>query len=102
MNPAAVRLAPVLLLLVLPILSCHKTQSVSLWERHCVACHDGRTVLNGKVVPDKEQIKEKYKNLEDFSNACVNSPVCMNIVKHEERLLLEVGTEIGLKPAAKK
>lgn len=73
-----------------------------MWERHCEACHDGKTVLNGKVVAGREQIKEKYRTLEEFANACVNSPVCMNIVKHEEKLLLKVGTEIGIKPAAKK
>ncbi len=93
---------PVLFLVILPVLSCNKTQGVGLWERHCEACHDGKTVLNGKVVANKEQIKEKYKNLEEFSNACANSPVCMNIVKHEEKLLVKVGTEIGIKPAEKK
>ncbi len=102
MIAAAVRLAPVLFLLILPVLSCNKTQGASLWERHCEACHDGKTVLNGKVVASKEQIKQKYRNLEEFSNACANSPVCMNIVKHEEKLLLKVGTEIGIKSAEKK
>ena len=73
-----------------------------MWERHCEACHDGKTILDGRVVADKEQIKRKYKTLEEFANACTKSPECMNIVKHEEGLLLKVGSEIGLAPAVKK
>lgn len=98
----AVVLSIILPLSFLPALSCDKTQSVSLWERHCEACHDGKTVLNGKVLIDKEHIREKYRTLDEFTGACVNSPVCMNIVKHEEALLTKVGTEIGIKPAPKK
>lgn len=75
---------------------------MSLWERHCAACHDGKTVLDGRVVPSREQIKEKYKTLNEFAGACSNSPSCMNIVKHEKGLLLEVGSEIGLKPTEKR
>lgn len=54
-------------------------------------------MLNGKVVPDKEQMKAKYKTLDEFAKACAGAPVCMNIVKHEEKLLRGAGTEIGLK-----
>ncbi len=75
---------------------------MSLWERHCEACHDGKTVLDGKVVADKGQIKKKYKTLEEFAGACGKSPECMNIVKHEEGLLLKVGAEIGLAPSGKR
>ncbi len=91
-----------LFLLFLAALGCGRTQGVSLWERHCGACHDGKTVLNGKIVASKDQIKEKYRTLEEFTNACSNSPVCMNIVKHEENLLTEVGKEIGIRPVVRK
>jgi len=79
------------------IASCSKPPRISLWERHCESCHDGKTMLNGKVVPDREQMKMKYKTLDDFVHACSGAPLCMNIVKHEEKLLIETGTEIGLK-----
>ena len=78
-------------------LGCYKTQRVNLWERHCEACHDGKTVLNGKVVMDKDQMKAQYKTLDEFGNACAGAPSCMNIVKHENKLLREVGTEMGLR-----
>ncbi|MFZ2196346.1 MAG: hypothetical protein WAV13_01335 [Thermodesulfovibrionales bacterium] len=42
-------------------------------------------------------MKAKYKTLAEFANACAGAPACMNIVKHEEKLLKEAGTEIGLK-----
>jgi len=67
------------------------------WERHCVACHDGQTILNGKVVIDREQMKAKYSSLQEFVNACGGSPSCMNILKHDEKLLREAGKNIGLK-----
>jgi hypothetical protein len=35
--------------------------------------------------------------LDEFAKACAGAPVCMNIVTHEESLLREAGTEIGLK-----
>jgi hypothetical protein len=82
-------------------LSCNEAQHISLWERHCEACHDGKTILNGKVVIDKQQMKAKYKTLDEFANACAGGPTCMNIVKHEEKLLREVGTEIGITNNAK-
>jgi hypothetical protein len=96
------RIAAVLFVLLLFALGCSRPHGMSLWERHCAACHDGKTVLDGKVVPSREQIKEKYKTLDEFAGACSNLPSCMNIVKHEKGLLLEVGSEIGLKPARKR
>lgn len=90
------------LLMIFSFLGCTRTQQISLWERHCEACHDGRTVLNGNIVIDKEQMKKKYRTLDEFTGACANSPSCMNIVKHEEKLLAEVGTEIGIKGSGKK
>ena len=79
------------------IASCSRTQRISLWERHCEACHDGKTILNGKVVPDREEMTARYRTLDEFANACAGAPLCMNIIKHEEKLLIEVGTELGLR-----
>ena len=97
MIPKTIRLIIILIFAFCFISSCSKIQSVNLWERHCESCHDGKTMLNGKVVPDKEQMKAKYKTLDEFAKACEGTPVCMNIVKHEEKLIREAGTEIGLK-----
>jgi hypothetical protein len=75
---------------------CNQPQQISLWERHCSACHDGKTVLNGKVAADKEQMKSRYKTLKDFSSACADGAACMNIMKHEEKLFMDVGREMGI------
>lgn len=90
-----------LLLLFVFVSSCSKPQRISLWEIKCEACHDGKTMLNGKVVIDKEQMKARYKTLDEFASACENSPQCMNILKHEKGLLREVGEEIGLRNFSK-
>jgi len=82
--------------------ACVKPQQISLWDRHCAACHDGRTVLNGKVAADREQMKSKYKTLSDFTNACAGASACMNIVKHEEKLFVDVAAEIGINKASGK
>jgi hypothetical protein len=75
---------------------------VSLWERMCEACHDGKTVLNGKVVIDKEQMKEKYRSLNELVTAVTcEAPSCMNILKHDKKLVREVGEEIGI-PASRR
>ena len=87
---------------LLIVLGCDKAQHISSWERHCEACHDGKTMLNGRVALDREQMKAKYKNLDEFANACGNSPACMNILKHEEKLLRAVGKELGMQESAKK
>jgi hypothetical protein len=72
-------------------------QKVSLWERMCEACHDGKTVLNGTVVIDKEGIKEKYHTLDELEKAVTcEAPPCMNILKHDKKLVREVGEEIGI------
>lgn len=75
----------------------HGAQRVSLWERMCEACHDGKTVLNGKVVINREQMKERCRTLDDLVKAvtCAGPP-CMNILKHDEKLVREVGEEIGI------
>ena len=97
MMPKAIKLIIILIFVFCFISGCSKIQSVNSWERHCESCHDGTTMLNGKVVPNKEQMKAKYKTLYEFAKACSDAPVCMNIVKHQEKLLREAGTEIGLK-----
>lgn len=83
-------------------LGCAKSQTMSAWERHCVACHDGETVLNGKVLVNREGMKAKYKNLEEFVNACEGSGACMNILKHQKKLLTEVGKELGIGDSSRK
>ncbi len=69
-----------------------------LWDRMCAACHDGTTVLNGRVVIDKGEIKKKYKTIDELVDAvsCKSAP-CMNILKHDEKLVRNVGKEMGLK-----
>jgi len=94
----------IIIVLTLPLMAgfSHKTQT-TLWERMCEACHDGKTVLNGKVVIDKEQLKAKYQTIDELVKAvvCEGAP-CMNILKHDEQLVREVGKEIGIKGPSKK
>jgi hypothetical protein len=97
----AVRIAVILPFLFAVVSGCQKAEQMSLWDRHCAACHDGQTVLNGKVVIDKDQMKMKYKTLDEFTGACSASPSCMNIMKHEEKLFLEAGKDIGIKESRK-
>ncbi|HET6514908.1 MAG TPA: hypothetical protein VFG09_07080 [Thermodesulfovibrionales bacterium] len=97
MRTTAARTAVVLLFSLLLTSSCTKARPISSWERHCQGCHDGKTVLNGKVVIGKEEMKERYKTLSQFLNACEGSASCMNILKHQEKLLREVGEELGIK-----
>jgi hypothetical protein len=97
----------VLMILLCPLFftsGCRNPERISLWERHCAACHDGKTVLNGNVVISREQIKAKYKTLDEFSNACAGSASasCMNILKHDKKLFIEAGKEIGISDAANK
>ncbi len=91
-----ITVSSVLLSLFFFNLSCDRSQHISLWERHCGACHDGDTILNEKVVINNKQMKEKYKTSEEFIKACAGAPSCMNILKHEEKLFIEVGKELGL------
>jgi hypothetical protein len=89
--------AVIVLLFSLPAAYGYGAQRVSLWERMCEACHDGNTVLNGKVVIDKEQLKKKYRTLDELVKAVTcEGPPCMNILKHDKKLVREVGEEIGI------
>ena len=84
----------------LPLLAgfSEKTAMISQWERACESCHDGQTVLNGKVVIGKEQMKAKYKTLDELVKAVsCECPPCMNILKHDKTLVRKVGEELGLK-----
>jgi hypothetical protein len=80
-----------------------RTSNIGLWDRMCAACHDGKTVLNGQVVIDKEQIKAKYKTTDALVKAvtCEGAP-CMNILKHDEKLVRQVGKELGLSDVREK
>ena len=68
----------------------------SLWELKCAACHDGKTVLNEKVMPGKEELRARYRDIDAFSSSCQKAPACMNILKHDEELFIDVGREIGI------
>ena len=95
----------IMVLLLFPLLAGFTSQAGGngLWERMCEACHDGRTVLNGKVVIDKGQIKAKYGNVDELVDAVVcKAPPCMNILKHDEKLVRRVAKEIGMKEAPKR
>ena len=99
---STLRVTIVMLLSSLFIAGCTKPQPMSSWERHCVACHDGHTVLNGKVLMSRDEMKAKYKNLEEFVNACEGSGACMNILKHRKNLLTEVGKELEIRDSSRK
>jgi len=95
----------IIIVAVFPLLAgfSDKAPRISLWERMCESCHDGQTILNGKVVISKEQIKTKYKTLDDLVNAVsCEGPPCMNILKHDEKLVRKVGRELGMKDVQKK
>lgn len=92
--------ASIIIILLFPLLAglSYKSQRISFWERMCESCHDGKTVLNGQVVIDKDQMRAKYRTIDELVNAvtCEGHP-CMNILKHDEKLVRKVGKEIGLR-----
>lgn len=95
----------ILVVLLFPLVAGYTFLSarISLWERMCEACHDGQTVLNGKVVMDKKEMKAKYHTLDELVNAVTcQAPPCMNILKHDEKMVREVGKEIGIREAPEK
>ena len=99
------RTLTILVVLLFPLLAGFTPRSgrFSLWARMCEACHDGQTVLNGKVVMDKKQLQAKYHTLDELVNAVTcQAPPCMNILKHDEKLVRKVGKEIGIKGSPKK
>jgi hypothetical protein len=87
---------------LLVLCSACQTEQISLWERMCGSCHDGSTVLNGKVVIGKEEMKAKYKTQDELAKAVAcEGPPCMNILKHDEDLVRRVGAELGMSGASK-
>jgi len=102
MRAKELKIIVVMLFSLLFASGCTKPQAIGSWERHCAACHDGETVLNGKVLMNREGMKTKYKDLEGFVNACEGSGACMNILKHQKKLLTEVGKELGISDSSRK
>lgn len=99
------RAVSIIIILLFPLLAglSYRSSRISLWERMCEACHDGSTVLNGKVVMDKDRIRTKYRTIDELVNAVTcEGPPCMNILKHDEKLVRKVGKEIGLGEAPRK
>ncbi len=95
----------IIIILLFPLLAglSYRSTRISLWDRMCEACHDGSTVLNGKVVIDKEQMKAKYSSIDELVQAVTcEAPPCMNILKHDEKLVRKVGKEIGIKGTPRK
>ncbi len=91
-------IAIIILLSPLLLAPSYRSARISMWDRMCEACHDGKTILNGQVVIDKDQITAKYKTLDELVNAVTcEGPPCMNILKHDEKLVRRVGKEIGIK-----
>ncbi len=95
----------IVVILTIPLLVgfSDRNPRTPLWDRMCAACHDGKTVLNGQVVIDREQIKAKYKTLDDLVEAvtCEGAP-CMNILKHDEKLVRRVGRDLGIRDVRKR
>jgi hypothetical protein len=68
----------------------------TLWDQHCATCHEGKTVLNDQVAPDKQDIIHKYTNMEQFMLSSLTSLPCGNLLKHDEDIFRKVGLEIGI------
>jgi len=88
--------AVLFLAICLPVLTGCKSEPSSLWAQKCSGCHDGKTVLNDQVVPDKEDLVSKYENMEQFMISCLTSPPCMDVLKNDEELFRQVGREMGI------
>ena len=78
------------------LMAACKFERASLWDMKCAACHDGKTVLNEKVMPGKQELRIRYSNMDEFSSSCQKAPRCMNILKHDEELFIDVGRELGI------
>jgi hypothetical protein len=90
------RITGIFTVTVLVMVGCQPEQ-ISLWKRHCDSCHKGKTSFKDRTVMNKEHLTAKYETIEQLLEACETSPSCMNILKHNKKLLREVGKEIGLK-----
>ena len=78
------------------MLSACDYERVTMWELKCAACHDGKNVLNDKVMLDRQALKAKYATLKEFEGSCQGASACMNILKHDPKLFRDVGREIGI------
>ena len=96
MKSGGAGLAAVILLCAFFLAGGCEYERPSLWEMKCAACHDGMTVLNGKVVMGQEEMQRRHKDMETFVNICKDSPECMSILKHDKDLFREIGQEIGI------
>lgn len=92
---AAASAISVLILIAAALMGC-KYERPSLWEMKCAACHDGKNVLNDKVMPGKQDFRDRFRDIGEFSDSCLKAPKCMNILQHDEELFVEVGREIGI------
>jgi hypothetical protein len=81
--------------LLMPFAGC-KARPNTLWDLKCASCHDGKTVLNDQVAPDRQDIIDKYTNMEQFMLSCMTASPCMSIFKHDEEIFREVGRELGI------
>jgi len=64
----------------------------TLWLNKCASCHDGKTA------PPAESLVEKYKTIEDFTNAVqTKGHKGMNILKSSLPLLKKIAQELGIK-----
>ena len=64
----------------------------TLWLNKCASCHYGKTA------PAAESLVEKYKTIEDFTNAVqTKGHNGMNILKSSLPLLKKIAQELGIK-----
>ena len=46
----------------------------SLWELKCAACHDGQSVFEGKVLPGRAELRERYRDIDEFVSTSMKAP----------------------------
>src|SRR3990170_5959471 len=62
------------------------------WLNKCAACHDGKTG------PAAESLVEKYKTVEEFTDAVqTKGHKGMNILKNSLPLIKQIAQELGIK-----
>ena len=63
-----------------------------LWLNKCASCHDGKTG------PAAESLVEKYKTVEEFTDAVqIKGHKGMNILKNSLPLIKKIAQELGIK-----
>ena len=64
----------------------------TLWLNKCASCHDGKTG------PAAESLVEKYKTVEEFTDAVqIKGHKGMNILKNSLPLIKKIAQELGIK-----